>query len=343
MNASLHSRRARSLSALAVPVALLGAVALAACENDRPLGPKPTVIPTEASAAKIPQTFTFSVTILDQNGNKPSTTGAQFTVSQSGGQIAMFLVDNGAGDLDAAPNKLTMKVTNAATYTVCQTVAPTDYMLPNPACQSVMVGGIVPAALTFVDPTAAHVAWAVRDAFDDSLIANATFKDGQGNAITDNSPVDLDPTPGKIEVKTTLANFEVCPAGDPPGYVWFVASNTCVTTATIPAQTTTLQAFYANPEASIHWYINVSNYTGFGTEYAITAAEGGWALKLADNGPQDMIAGSGLVYLKVPKPGLYTVCQTVGPINGTMADPACQRIEVIYGQQNSLSFQSKPI
>jgi hypothetical protein len=342
MNASLHFRRARRFFASALPV--FGAVALAACENDRPLGPKSTAIPTEASAAKLIQSYSFAVTIVDQNGNTPSTTGAQFTVTQAGGQIAMFLVDNGPGDLNSMPNKLAMKVTNGGTYTVCQTVAPTDYMLPDPACQSVMVGGILPASLTFVDPTAAHVAWAVRDAFDDSLIANATFKDGQGNTITDNSPVDLDPTPGKIEVKTTLANFEVCPAGDPPGYVWFVASNTCVTTATAPGQTTQLQAFYANPEASMHWYVTIDNYSGVGSAYTITAAEGGWELKLADDGPEDMFAGGGLVYLKVPKPGWYTVCQFVAPIGGTLADPACKRIEVQYGQQNSLEyFTSKPI
>jgi len=330
--------RARRLSSLA----LLGALALAACDTDRPLGPNPKTIPTEASAAKGIQTNSFSVTIVDQNGSAPSTVGAQFTVAQSGQGLAVFLVDNGPGDNNPTPNKLTMKVTNSGTYTVCQTVAPADYVLPSPACKSVMVGGILPALLTFVDPTAPHVSWAVRDALDDSLIANAVFKDGQGNTITDNSPSDLDPTPGKIEVKTTLATFEVCTAGNPPGYVWFVASIGCVTTATNPGQTTALPAFYANPEASMHWYILVSNYTGFGTAYTITAAEGGWALKLADNGPEDMISGSGMIYLKVPAAGWYTVCQTVGPINGQPADPACQRIEVKFGEQNSTEFVSKP-
>jgi hypothetical protein len=341
MNATPLSldRRARRLSSLA----LLGTVARAACDNDRPLGPKGNAIPTEASAAKIIKTYTFSVTIVDQNGAAPSTTGAQFTVSQSGGQIAVFLVDNGAGDLDPAPNKLTMKVTNSGTYTVCQTVAPTDYMLPNPACQSVMVGGILAASLTFVDPTAAHIAWAVRDAFDDSLIANAVFKDGQGNTIADNSAIDLDPTPGKIEVKTTLANFELCPAGDPPGYVWFIGYS-CVTTSTAGGQTTTLPTFYANPEASMNWSILVDNYTGFGTEYLITAAEGAWALKLADGGPEDMFGLPGAIYLKVPKAGWYTVCQTVAPIGAQLADPSCHRIEVKFGQQNYVDpFVSKPI
>ena len=35
----------------------LGALALAACDTDRPLGPNPKTIPTEASAAKGIQTL----------------------------------------------------------------------------------------------------------------------------------------------------------------------------------------------------------------------------------------------------------------------------------------------
>jgi hypothetical protein len=337
LSLDLFGRRLSSL-------ALLGAVVLAACDNDRPLGPNPNTnaIPTEASAAKAIKLGSFSVKIVDQNGTAPSTVGAQFTVAQSG-QPTLFLVDNGAGDTDPTPNKLKMNVTGNGWFTVCQTVAPSDYVLPTPACQSVMVGGIVPAALTFVDPTAPHVSWMVRDALTDSLIGNAVFKDGSGNTIADNSPADLDATLGKIEVKTTLASFTACPAGNPPGYVYMPQFNTCVTTATAPGQTTALPAFYANPEASMHWYAAVGNVTAFGTGYTITALEGAFVLKLADNGQEDMEPLPGGVYLKVPAPGWYTVCQTVAPINGQLADPACKRINVQFGQQNMVDdFVSKP-
>ena len=74
-------RSARRLSSMA----LIGAAALAACDNDHTVGPNAVRIPTDASAIAVAQGGTLSIVIYDQTGAAPTNVGAQFTVAPTGG------------------------------------------------------------------------------------------------------------------------------------------------------------------------------------------------------------------------------------------------------------------
>jgi len=147
--------------------------------------------------------------------------GAQFTVATQGG-IAYFLVDNGAGDTDPTPNSLKMTVP-VGTLNVCQTVAPTDYVPPSPTCQSVMVGGIVPAKLTFVDKTVAIVTWSVLG-MDGKPVGGATFvwhdSASDSTVVEDDSVRDLDKTPDRFMVTEPNDGGGACPLTPPKTWVF---------------------------------------------------------------------------------------------------------------------------
>ncbi|HEX6051708.1 MAG TPA: hypothetical protein VFZ21_20715 [Gemmatimonadaceae bacterium] len=330
MNAILLSLnlRGRRLSSLA----LLSAAVLAACETDRPVGPDPAAIPTEASTARLASRGWLSITIVDQNGAAPTTTGAQFTVAMSGQGMTKFLVDNGSGDADSTPNKLQMMLAGGS-YTVCQTVAPTDYVLPATACKSVIVGGIVPATLQFVDPTVARVRWRVID-FLQQEVGGAVIKVHDGitwSTIADNSPLDLDPAPGKFEVKSPNGNYSTCGLNPPAG--WLFTYSSCFGIPTPHGQTTDFMGFGVQPEYSAYWY--VANPDGWGagpSAYEIKNAAGTWSAIVEDDGLNDRWQAMGSVWVILPGDGDYEVCQTKAPPGTEFPKQPCIQFSIKHGE-----------
>jgi len=342
MNATLLSfgRHGPRLSSLA-----LGAVLLTACDNDRPLGPNPATLPSAAALGKGPTKGVISIAVVDQNKNAVASAGAEFTLTS--GATTITAIDNGAGDSDPTTGILFVKGLMPGVYDVCEKVVPAGYVMASPTCDTATVLPGVTTPLQFFNPTAPLVAWEAQDAVTLLGVGGTMFSgdDGSGSvAIADNSPLDLDPTPGKFRVMVKGASFTVCPKTAPAGWV-FYQNPPCATTATPAGQTITLAPFYVAPEASAYWWSGVSGSPGgLGTEYTVTAASGGFSITVVNNGLNDMADPAFMLYVKLPAPGWYTICQTVAPAGGQLADPVCRRVEVPLGHpQYAGFFDSKPI
>ena len=126
---------------------MAGAVLLAACDNDNAVGPNPvTSMPTVPSLAKATGNQQLTITIVDQNANAVTTLAAKFKVANSAGGAGSLVVDNAPSDGNNAVGTIQVKGLAAGSYEVCQTMAPTDYVLPATPCKTVIVGGIVAAS-----------------------------------------------------------------------------------------------------------------------------------------------------------------------------------------------------
>lgn len=335
-------RRALRVSSLA----LLGAVALAACDNDQSVGPNPVPsVPTAPSLAKASGTATLTITLVDQNGDPVKTLAAKFKVSSSAGGAGSLVVDNAPNDGNNNVGTILMKGLAAGSYEVCQTIAPTDYVLPATPCKTVIVGGIVPGAVQFVDLTVARVKWRIADMLE-NRIGGAVIKvhDGIGwSTIADNSTLDLDPAPGLFEVKAPNGTYNICPKTAPTGYVFM--SPYCIGMPAPHGQTTDFSGFGVNPEFSV--YFAAANYDGLAgpTEYEIKAVGGNFAAKIVDEGVNDAWTGVlGRMWITLPAEGDYQICQTVAPPNTAIADPACKTVSVKLGVLTDGGlFVSKPL
>lgn len=335
------------LRALGVPaLALAGAVVLAACENDKSVGPSSvTSVPTAASLARATGNATLTIRLVDQNSDPVTTLAAKFKVSTSAGGPGALIVDNAPNDGDSAIGTILMKGLAAGTYEVCQTIAPTDYVLPEVPCKTVIVGGIAAASVQFVDLTVARVKWGTVD-FLGNRIGGAVIKVHDGlswSTIADNSTLDLDPAPGAFEVKAPQGTYGICPKTPPSG--WIFSYPYCIGMPTPHGQTTDLSGFGVNPEFSA--YFAAANYDGLAgpSGYEIKAVSGNFSAKLVDEGVNDAWTGNlGRMWIKLPAAGDYQICQKVAPPNTAIADPACKTITVKLGVLVDAGlFVSKPL
>ncbi len=84
--------------------------------------------------------------------------GATFTVDPNpipGGSGTLTVVDNAGNDANSTAGRIDIDPATPGDYTVCETVAPTGYRLPNPDCQDVTVpnnGTFANATVKFADP-----------------------------------------------------------------------------------------------------------------------------------------------------------------------------------------------
>jgi hypothetical protein len=257
---TFFERRGIRLSSLV----LAGATLLAACDNDRPTEPIVEAKPVAANLGKGSTPGGLIISLVDQNGQSPATLGAQYTmtVAKSGG-MTTFAVDNGPGDTNSFIGVIVMLNVTPGSYTVCQTVAPSDFVLPSPKpCQSITVlpGTNTPgsaAHIQFTNLTVPHATWVAFDDLNWVNIAGVTFTGDNGSGpvvIADNSPLDLDPTPGKFEMRVPNGNsFTVCPKATPPGYAFPAIPQGCVTKAVAPGQTTAMGNMFVRHEYSAYW------------------------------------------------------------------------------------------
>jgi hypothetical protein len=325
-------RSARRLSSLA----LVGAAALAACDNDKTVAPRPAAIPTDASAAFAVKPGVLVITIVDQDGNAPKTVGAQFTYSNGG--PAYFLVDNGSGDSDPTDNVI-RKTGLLGSYSVCQTVAPTDYVLPNPACQSASVGGASTAKLQFVDKTVGLIQWTAVDMFGQP-VKGATFTVDIGNgpvSVADNSALDLDKNSGRFLVKAPNGTSYVCPSTPPAGW-YFNAGQGCGGGPAPAGQTTFLTDWHLYAEYSVLVQAADPITWGAGPSEYIVKNAAGFSATLVDQGTNDRWSKLGHMWMLLPSAGDYTICQTTPPPGTKLANPSCVQFTVKYADDPMINI-----
>lgn len=88
--------------------------------------------------------------VMDANFNLIPIGGATFTITGSADTITV--VDNGANDFDLRVGRLAVKLSGEGSYTICQTVVPTGYSAPNPACKNIEVFGEPVHGGWFINP-----------------------------------------------------------------------------------------------------------------------------------------------------------------------------------------------
>jgi len=149
MRPTLLSRRAISHSALALAAATM----LVACDNVQPVAPTPAAsAPTAPSLAIGRSTNTLTIFVVDETGDLVTTGVAQFLVQNTTTGNGFFTLDNNYNDANPMFGKLLITGLVAGNYKVCQNnQAPIGYTLPSTPCQTVIVGGIVPGKVTFVN------------------------------------------------------------------------------------------------------------------------------------------------------------------------------------------------
>jgi hypothetical protein len=329
MNSTLIQldRSMRRLSSLA----LIGAATLAACDTDKTVAPRTDAIPSDATPliAQV-KPSALVITIVDQNGKAPKTTGAQFTLTAAGGGPSYFLIDNGSGDADPTPNVI-KRLNLLGAYNVCQTAAPTDYVLPSPVCQSVSVGGSTISKLTFVDKTVGLVRFAAVDAFG-GPVSGATFTVDVGNGpvqMLDNSALDLDKNPGRFLVRAPNGTFNICPSTPPAGW-YFNAGQGCNNGSAPAGQTTALDSWYVFAQYAFQVLVGDPVTWGAGPSSYVVTGPNAFSATLVDQGANDRSPKLGSLYMVLPAAGAYTICQTTPPPGTKLANPGCVQFSVQY-------------
>ena len=337
MYASLLSfdRRGLRLSSL-----VLGAALLAACDNDRPLGPDRTNIPAAAALGKGPTKGIVSITLVDNKNNPLASAGAEFSLTIAG-QPSVTAIDNGIGDSDPTVGTVFVKGLTPGVYDVCEKAAPAHYVLPTPNCATATVTAGVITPLAFINPTMARLQWGVID-FVPNNIGGAEFElqDGNGNMIAkfvDNAPIDVDPNPGRFALEFPVeGQYMLCPINAPAGYVW-VSTPMCIGFTATHGQVESMGDYIVYPEYSAYWYVTDGTVgsDGFPTPLGPSTFQVtnplGFITTIVDNGPNDFDPRIGKFGIKLPAEATYTVCQTVAPVGYQPAIPQCKRIEVRKG------------
>jgi len=339
-NACLLPRRGSRLAA----VALTSVALLTACETDNSVGPN-AGLPTSASLAKLSgpnSSATLVIRMVDQNNNViPALAAwAKFTVELKG-QSPMDVIDNGKRDADLTVGIVRVSGLAAGTYTVCQTVAPTNRVLPpNPCATIALVAGRI-GSIDFVNLAKARIRWSTKD-YVGNLIGGMEFSfqhpDGTFVPFSDNLIPDLDPTDGKVELQVDTEGFyTVCEVGLPAGYVPPQQQMVfCFTKELKHGQITDAASWVVYPQFSMYWGVSngVMDSTFNlipigGASFTVSSSLG--TMTVVDNGANDIDQRPGQIAVKLAGESYYTICQTVVPAGYSAPTNPCKRIQLYEG------------
>jgi hypothetical protein len=195
----------------------------------------------------------------------------------------------------------------------------------------------------FINPTIARLRWKVVDAWQ-NYVGGATFALQDSNAtviatFVDNAAPDIDPTPGKFEVKLpTEGVYQLCTVTPPAGYVYPGQQVFCMGHLVQHGQITTSPPYTVYPLFSAYWgvtdgTVDANFYpTLIGpSTFKVTSSGGAFTVNVVDNGLNDIDTTLGKLAVKLPAGGYYSVCEIVPPPNHWNAKPSCKRINVTSG------------
>ena len=106
---------------------LFGLVFVAACSEDRAVGPRDVSVPTTASALRSSVMPTITTEYVDYAGNLVG--GGAFQVKDTLGNTLLTVVDDAANDADKTPGKFKMSM-GPGVYQLCETMPPPGYTFP---------------------------------------------------------------------------------------------------------------------------------------------------------------------------------------------------------------------
>lgn len=219
MNATLISLRAVRRSSMM----LFGALTLAACDNDRTVGPSLTDVskssPKAASGARLSTSVGRAAwAVRDMAGNLVG--GAVFTWNDGSGPVMM--VDNSALDLDPTPG-LFAAAAPTGNSGICPISGPKGYVFPaGVGCVGIP---IPPGQTTFVATFAINHEFSAywSTASDRGLVGPATYTVKSKatrflQTIVDNGANDVSSELGRLLIKLPAGgDYEVCMTKAAPG------------------------------------------------------------------------------------------------------------------------------
>jgi hypothetical protein len=322
--------RAGIAGALLAPGAAAILLAIAACQDELPSAPRQPAVSSTVSA--------------EQGGNAPTRPGngvavwalrdANISHLVAGGQFLLTgpgnfsrqITDNVTpSDQDATDGNFKTMGLLPGQYTLCETVAPAKYLLPQPASSACTSFNVASGATTNLSPFYnVHIpreTWSVVDPVGNLLGSSYFQLHDSTNAVIasfwDNGAVDLDNALGKFLKETPVTGqYTLCETLAPSGFVppvqpckWFLA------TGNFTPQN--LGKWINTPTYSM--YFNVQDPQGKplgGTSFVIKrqyyTPQGD--INVSDNIFPDRDPITGKYFVILPAQGWYVVCQHDAPL-----------------------------
>ena len=319
---SSPDRRSVRRAILTPTIAALTAVAaLGACQGDSPVAPARSVHAADSSAAKVlvqvrPGSSLIDWQLRDAVSPYNLLAGGHFHLTGPY-NVNLDIVDNVTpNDQDPTTGKFMVKGLLPGTYTLCETVAPAKYMIPEAPANCFTIQVYAQSSTTLSPISNLHIPqldWTVVDPAGKWLY-NATFKiyDSTNTAVTvaDNDPKDLNFNLGRFFVEApTRGVYKVCETVPTTGFV--LPTQPCKTFYA-GGGIQDVGNFVSNPQYSL--YINVSdNLLKPLAGASFVVKRQGYPnlnFNVTDNVSPDRDPKVGQVFVVVSGSGWYTVCQT---------------------------------
>ena len=151
--------------------------------------------------------------------------------------------------------------------------------------------------------------------------------------VADNGPLDVIKQAGALSFKVPRAGtFTVCEGNAPTGYGYAPGQPPCHQLTVKYGTTTHFTGFLLYPAPSVvfaveDWspkLIGPSTFTVSGQRSLVN-------ITVTDNAQNDLVSKLGVFLVKLPKAGVYTVCETVAPVGYYKADPPCVTVDASSG------------
>jgi hypothetical protein len=321
-------------------VAFAGAMALSACDTDKPIAPKRPDVPTAAQPALLGFGGSLVIKVVDTTQALITTSIAELTVVGPN-KATWGLKDNIANDADPTTGVLRLKGLAAGDYQICETSAPVNYVMPNPACATATVSLYTSATVSFVHQTMARAKWTVVD-YVPNYVPGMVFalKDSTNAIVTliyDNFGLDSDPVGGKFDIRWPIeGKYTLCEQTLPTGYVYpKLQVKFCFPLQLKHGQTAGGWPFTVYPAFSAYWQVSDGTADAYGTlnvigpsTFTVANINGDPPVTVVDNGANDIDGRLGKFAVKLPSAGEYTICETVPPSGYSNAQPPCKQIKV---------------
>ena len=333
------NRRALRLSSIVV----VGLAALAACDNDQPLAPKPTAVaatPANLSLGPL-KSGNLVLKLVDKNSILIPTGFAQFEIRGPNG-IPWYATDNGQNDSDPTVGQIVVKNLSPGNYKACDVGPPNGYGVVGASCKSTGVYVGATSGLWFTHGPIVTLKWSVKDSNISKLVGGALFSLDSTNVligdIGDNSQSDSDPVGGQVQLPIPFeATYKVCLKTVPQGYSIAPNQPTCLSKAiTMGMGVVDLGTFNVVPTYSATWRVtdgtfDINNQPTLIGPSTFRVTLGAANADAIDNSNADEDPTLGRIAVRFPFPGTYTICEKTPPPNHWNAQQPCKQINVVAG------------
>ena len=303
----------------------LAAISLDACQNDVPVAPSLRAEQASAEKGGGNQLGRLGNGILQWQLKD----GALNTLLPGGtfkltgpNNYSQTIVDNVApGDQDAVGGQFKVTGLFPGIYTLCETVPPPKFVLPDPkwvsSCtNATIVGNGTTGGLLFFNEHIPRGAWSVVDPVGNPLGGSYFVLTDSLNVQTpvlDDSPQDLDKTFGYfLKELINTGPYMVCQVLPPSGYVLPVPN--CRGIWAVTGNQQNWGKWVNAPNYSL--YFDVKDPNGkllSGTKFAILQPNKLPNMHVADNVTPDRDPVTGKYFITLPTAGYYVICQEDAP------------------------------